>query len=124
MLGIEPLPTAHGQLSPLHIFVLAIAGLSLVAAQLSEDAFPPEAWEIVCMAQRISFLLALALLMYHVVVHYWELYEKNLKDSIKGEKPKLDLKGGSEMKKDPESLWVSRTITIIVERPYPMQARC
>jgi hypothetical protein len=107
MLGIEPLPTAHSQLSPIHILVLVAAGFSLLFAQLPEEAFVPEQWEVICMAQRVSFLLALALLMYHLVVHYWALYEKTLKEGIKAvEASKMDLKGETEMKKDPDSLWV------------------
>jgi hypothetical protein len=113
MLGIEPLPTGHTQLSPLHIFVLIAAGFSLLFAQLPEEALIPEQWEIICMAQRVSFLLALGLLLCHVVVHFWEQYEKNLKAGIKGvEKSKLDLKGKTELKKDPDSLWVRRLLVV------------
>ena len=110
MLGIESLPTAHSQLSPIHILVLVAAGFSLLFAQLPEEAFIPEQWEVICMAQRVSFSLALALLLYHLVVHYWALYEKNLKEGMKAvEASKMDLKGETEMKKEPDSLWVRQS---------------
>ncbi|KAI9635424.1 uncharacterized protein MKK02DRAFT_44113 [Dioszegia hungarica] len=63
-MDISPLPTESSMLTPFHLIVLAFASLSLLVSQLN---LPPDLEELASIWRRVTSLLVVVLLMYHVV---------------------------------------------------------